>query len=138
MRQMTRIARFIVAGPHGDTIPTTATVAAELVNDVDFPAFVSALVQGVFQTMVNASVQQLDAYRELLKEATKAIDAYIQDVDDDDDNTAVSATRRRAHADRQQLLATMVLMGINRIVVTDGVVKARVRFQLAPTNPEPG
>ena len=132
---MTRVAEFIVAGPRGDTIPTTATLAAELTNNVDFPAFVSALVQGVFQAMVGASVQQMDAYRALLDEATKAIDAYVQHDDDDDATSAAPATRRRAHADRQQLLATMVLMGINRIVVTDGVVKARVRFDLAPAPP---
>jgi len=134
-RQMTKVASFIVAGPHGDTIPTTATVAAELVNEVDLPAFVSALIQGVFQAVVNASIQQMDAYAALLKDATKALDAYLQDDDgDDDDNTAALASRRQAHANRQQLLATMVLMGINRIVVTDGIVKASVTFKLAPTS----
>jgi hypothetical protein len=132
---MTRVANFIVAGAHGDTIPTTVTVAAELINDVDFPAFVSALVHGVFQAIVNASVQQMDAYAELLKEATKSIDAYIQDGDDDDDLAAAPVTRRGARANRQELLATMVLMGINRIVVTDGVVNASVRIRLPPTNP---
>jgi hypothetical protein len=133
-RQMTRVANFIVAGPQGDTIPTTATVAAELISEVDFPAFVSALIQGVFQAVVNASVQQMNAYGDLLKDATKAIDAYVQDDDGDDDDTAALATRRQAHANRQQLLATMVLMGINRIVVTDGVVNASVTFKLAPTS----
>jgi hypothetical protein len=32
--------------------------------------------------------------------------------------------------DRQQLLATMVLMGINRLVVTDGKISASCLFQL--------
>src|SRR5260221_14217309 len=64
-REMTRVASFIVAGPHGDTIPTTATLATELINEVDFPAFVSALVRGVFQAVVNASVQQMGDYAEL-------------------------------------------------------------------------
>src|SRR5437879_6083226 len=133
-RQMTKVASFIVAGPHGDTIPTRATVAAEFVNEVDLPAFVSALIQGVFQAVVNASIQQMDAYADLLKDATKAIDAYLQDDDgDDDDNTAALATRRQAHANRQQLLATMVLTGINRLVVTSAVVNASVTLKLAPT-----
>jgi hypothetical protein len=36
--------------------------------------------------------------------------------------------------DRQHLLATMVLMGINRLVVTDGDVEAKVMFQLDTTD----
>lgn len=42
----------------------------------------------------------------------------------------VPAARRRLAMDRQQLLATMVLMGINRLVVTDGSIKASVVFDL--------
>lgn len=37
----------------------------------------------------------------------------------------VAATRRRIARSRQQLLATALLMGINRIVVTDGSINAR-------------
>jgi hypothetical protein len=133
-RQMTSVASYMIGGPNGDTIPATATVTAELVRDVDFPAFVSALVHGVFQAIVSASIQQMDAYGDLLKDATKAIDAYARDDtdDDDDDDKVKKARRRRVRANRQQLLATTVLMGINRIVVTDGVIKARVRFKVDP------
>ncbi|NUP09120.1 MAG: hypothetical protein HOW73_23975 [Polyangiaceae bacterium] len=42
----------------------------------------------------------------------------------------VPAARRRLAMDRQQLLATMVLMGINRLIVTDGSIKASVVFDL--------
>src|SRR5262245_43981024 len=42
----------------------------------------------------------------------------------------VPAARRRMAMDRQQLLATMVLMGINRLVVTDGRIEASVLFEL--------
>ena len=42
----------------------------------------------------------------------------------------VPAARRRMAMDRQQLLATMVLMGINRLVVTDGHIEASVLFEL--------
>ena len=138
-RDMTRVARFIVAGPRGDTVPSTATVATELVNEVDFPGFVAALIQGVFQAIVNASIEQMAAYSDLLKDATKEIDAYSDNTDDDDDkHQPAVANRRRLHANRQQLLATMVLMGINRIVVTDGVIKARVRFKVEPDPPPTG
>ncbi len=42
----------------------------------------------------------------------------------------VPAARKRMAMDRQQLLATMVLMGINRLIVTDGSISASVLFQL--------
>jgi hypothetical protein len=40
------------------------------------------------------------------------------------------AARRRMAMDRQQLLATMVLMGINRLIVTDGKISASCLFEL--------
>ena len=40
----------------------------------------------------------------------------------------VAATRRRLARNRQQTLATVVLMGINRIVVSDGKVVPKIRF----------
>lgn len=42
----------------------------------------------------------------------------------------VPAQRKVMAMDRQKLLATMVLMGINRIVVTDGKIQASVVFEL--------
>ena len=42
----------------------------------------------------------------------------------------VPAQRKVIAMDRQKLLATMVLMGINRIVVTDGKIQASVVFDL--------
>ena len=42
----------------------------------------------------------------------------------------VPAARRRMALDRQQLLATMVMMGVNRLVVTNGSIEASVLFEL--------
>jgi len=42
----------------------------------------------------------------------------------------VPAMRKSMAMDRQKLLATMVLMGINRIVVTDGRIQASVTFDI--------
>jgi hypothetical protein len=42
-----------------------------------------------------------------------------------DTRDLVAAARRRIAIDRQQLLATMVMMGINRVVVTDGKISTR-------------
>jgi hypothetical protein len=43
----------------------------------------------------------------------------------------VPAARRRLGESRMQLLATMVLLGMNRVVVRDGSISARVRFRAA-------
>lgn len=44
------------------------------------------------------------------------------------------AARKRMAMDRQQLLATMVLMGINRLIVTDGKISASCLFTLDTTD----
>ena len=55
-----------------------------------------------------------------------------EDVTDLDDETIkeklVPAARTSLAKSRQKLLATMVLMGINRIIVTDGKINAKLRF----------
>jgi hypothetical protein len=50
------------------------------------------------------------------------------------EDTLVPAARRRMAMDRQQLLATMVLMGINRLIVTDGKISASCMFTLDTTD----
>jgi hypothetical protein len=53
----------------------------------------------------------------------------ITSLDDDSiEGKLVPAARTQLATSRQQLLATMVLMGINRIVVTDGRIAAKVLF----------
>jgi hypothetical protein len=59
------------------------------------------------------------------------LDEQLDSVDDQTiEDTLVPAARRRMALDRQQLLATMVLMGINRLVVTDGHIEAACLFEL--------
>jgi hypothetical protein len=50
------------------------------------------------------------------------------------EDTLVPAARRRIAMDRQQMLATMILMGINRLIVTDGKIAASCVFELATTD----
>jgi hypothetical protein len=164
----------------------TDAFAAE-VKAVNFPQFVADLIHGTFDAIVTASIKQMDAYSELLKNVTKSLDEYMRDnvtennardylagkypdalsvdtsggapklapaasassmqlpdfmkdlglpqpvdtLDQDTiDQTLVPAARQRMALDRQHLLATMVLMGINRLVVTDGDINAKVLFQL--------
>jgi len=145
--------------------------AAALLQQVDFPDFVGDLINGVFSAIVNASIQQMEAYANLIKQVASSVDQFAKDslgepqgrdwlaqrfpaqldldprgrlrwrVDpqagartiaagllmpdrEPDTRALVAAARRRMAIDRQQLLATMVMMGINRIVVTDGSIKA--------------
>jgi hypothetical protein len=155
----------------------------ELVNAVDFPKFVSGLVKGVFQAVVDASIQQMQAYGELLSATAKSAEQFSDDhitdgqardhlasrypskfavdtsgdgparltsrdgdeVDlggafgtdggvDLSDEEAEQALVAKAKVDmarqRQQTMATMVLLGINRIVVTDGKINAKVVFDI--------
>lgn len=104
------------------------------VHKVDFPGFVRDLLQGIFDAIVDASIQQMEAYAELVAAVAQSVDRFLEEnVSDDDarawldrtlpdiDGTgeaiaalAVDSARRSIAKDRQQLLATMVLMGVNR------------------------
>lgn len=160
----------------------------DLVNSVDFPQFVSGLVRGVFNAVVDASVQQMKAYGEMLAAAVKTLDQFANDhvsegqardyvanrfpsavtvetpsdgparlrrrkdgpdidiakelglpegtdLDDEEGERAVVAAARRDMArNNQQLLATMVLLGINRIVITNGRINAKVLFDVKTTD----
>lgn len=176
-------------GPGGEERRTRFGQAGEdlanVVRKVDFPGFVADLIKGVFNAVVDASIQQMEAYAELVANVAKDVDEYMKDnvseeagrdylvsqypdhiepdleagrvvpkrdadadtapnflqdlgipfdFDDLDDEEAekelVTAARKKMSMDRQQLLATMVMMGLNRIVVTDGSIRAGVKFDL--------
>lgn len=154
----------------------------EMVKKVDFPNFVSGLVNGVFNAVVKASMDQMKAYGELLAACAKTVDDFARDnvsdaqardhiasrfpsavvvdtsgdrsrlrarpgaetgelerafpntsvdLDDDDGEAAIIAqTKLQMARERQQLMATMVLLGINRIVVTNGQINAKVVFDM--------
>jgi hypothetical protein len=63
--------------------------------------------------------------------ADLGVDRQVTSLDDDAiEQQLVPAARRRIAMDRQQLLATMVMMGVNRLVVTTGTIEASVLFEL--------
>jgi hypothetical protein len=157
-----------------------------LVQTVDFPAFVSGLIQGVFQAIVDASIQQMEAFGELLAATAKSVGQFADDhisedqareqvaqrfpslvkLDRDDEgarrlvasndeggDTAalqqfarttervdlssgeserkfVTAARLEMARQRQKTMALMVMLGINRIVVTNGRINAKVIFDV--------
>jgi hypothetical protein len=69
----------------------------------------------------------MEAYARLLEGVAHTVDQFVDEARDDD-GTQLS----RPRPNRQQVLATMVVMGINRIVVAEGTVKSRVRLTFKP------
>lgn len=162
----------------------------ELVDAVDFPEFVSGLIDGVFNSIVDASIRQMEAYSSLLENVAKSVDNFAKDnftlnqgrdylADrfpnllqmqfdggtprlglteagedqglgeitssmgmgedfDIDDEASEAELARRGQLEmaklRQKQLATMVLMGINRIVVTNGMINAKVVVDVKTTD----
>jgi hypothetical protein len=155
----------------------------QMVDAVDFPKFVGGLIQNVFQAIVDASIQQMQAFGELLAAAAKSVDEFASDHisdaqardhvanrypgavqvvvgedgtarlapgpradqvnvgsafgisgvdlgDEDSEQTLVNAAKLQMARQQQQQLSVMVLMGINRIVVTDGHINAKVVFDM--------
>ncbi len=172
-----------------------AAVAGALLREVNFPTFVSGLITGVFDAIVNSSIKQMEAYGEMVKSVAQTLNQFrdenvspnqgrdhiveqfpdmfeisvdsggfgddapgprvrlregvdedtalkrvngsslmegqkpLSSLDDESvEGTLVPSARTQLATSRQQLLATMVLMGINRIVVTDGKISAKVMY----------
>lgn len=179
--------------PAGTSAPgTTATgrvgeVTRATLNAINFPEFVSSLITGTYQAITDASIQQMEAYAELLKNVAMSVDDFMTDNITNDSardyladnydglltreisqgkptlktnpNTSenaempsffkdlgfempsdisdeaieekiVPAARKSIAERRQQTLATMVLMGINRIVVDEGEILAKLVFHI--------
>jgi hypothetical protein len=115
--------------------------ADRLVADVDFPDFVSSLLNSVFDGIVDSSIKQMEAYAKLVAGVAKSLDKFTDKNISDNEardhlqdrlphffqtSTRAKRSRVRLASTRQQLLSTMVLMGINRIVVTNGKISATV------------
>lgn len=158
---------------------------AQNIKDVDFPKFVSGLIEGVFTSIVNSSIKQMHEFGKYLQMVAMTVKDFasenvpmneardnlaakypqalqtqgqgpnkklqrrpgvddakmpnfkdlfgLDDADPDDEESElaiVQAHQLTMARQRQQMLATMVLMGINRIVVTDGEIKASVEFNV--------
>ena len=171
----------------GEAADVGSNEFTEMIANVNFPAFVGGLIDGVFNSIVTTSIKQMEAYAEMVRNVSKSVDQYMKDnvtpnhardylaerypdflqVDiagdnprlrpreghddsnlpdffadlglkapvsslDDDmvEADLVPAARRRIAMDRQQTLATMVMMGVNRLVVTNGTIEASCLFEL--------
>ncbi|MEP6818634.1 MAG: hypothetical protein ABJA18_03815 [bacterium] len=129
---MVKVAKYLVAQESHSADKTIA--------DVDFPEFVSNLLNGVFDAIVDASIKQMEAYAKLVAGVAKSLDEFISSTTSDNEardylvyrlphffgsSSKPKRLRVRLASSRQKLLATMMLMGINRIVVTDGRISAK-------------
>jgi hypothetical protein len=180
--------------------------AGALLQAVNFPDFCAGLINGVFHSIVQSSIEQMEAYAKLVADVSKSLNQFrdenttqnqgrdhlveqFPDVfqismdsgdsfgdfgnfgdsgggqaappqprvtvrEDVDERAAITrinqtlpldkpverlddelveallvpAARTQLATGRQQLLATMVMLGINRIVVTDGKLTAKVMY----------
>lgn len=171
----------------GNLAMKTGEAMGKIVKEVDFPRFVSSLIEGVFTSIVNSSIKQMHEFGKYLQAVAMTVKDFAAenvhpdearenlvnrnpqalqldssgdqrrvrrrpgapdeampdfrallglmddvDIDDDDDEAKIVESQQLQMArQRQQMLATMVLMGINRIVVTDGEIKATVTFDVS-------
>lgn len=171
-----------------------ARIGAEFIKQVNFVEFVSGLIDGVFNSIVTSSIEQMEAYSKMVADVSKSLSQFrdentteddgrdqlveqfpdVFDIgvddfsgskqpklrlrDDVDQDTAlarvqsslgglveggiesldvadpeaeaklIQAARSHIATARQQLLATMVMMGLNRIVVTNGKIQAKIMY----------
>ena len=174
-----------------------AAVAGELLDEVRFDDFVGGLIQNVFQSIVDASIQQMQQYQELIAAVAQSLDSFmdqhvsenqgrdhmvdkfpdlfeigmddwggfgdgpaqprlklrdgveeaaalrkvnnaitfengeLKTLDLSDENVEkalVHNARVQLAKQRQQMMASLILMGINRIVVTDGRISAKILY----------
>jgi hypothetical protein len=97
-----------------------------------FPGAVDKkVVDGIAQVVLNDDMEEgtMPDFQSLLNLASKP--------DLDDENVGkqlVQGAKIQMAKQKQQLLATMALLGINRIVVTEGEIKASVMFDVSSTD----
>ena len=159
---------------------------AETLEAVDFPGFIASLVTGTFQAIVDATIQQLHEYADLIKSLSLSVNEFARQnvtmgqarqrlfekhntdlqmsipgpgeegpprliprensigespqwlsdyglegeslTEELVEGPLLEASRLMTAEDRLQMLASMVLMGINRIIVNKGHIRAKMQF----------
>lgn len=142
---------------YGELIANVAKTTAQFMNDnisegagrdylaESFPDVLSVQVQGGSEgfdaenagaaaaTSSARLVTQGDDAQQRLGEISRSynLDPPVTDLSDDKSELRlVTAARLQMAKQRQQLLSSMVMLGINRIVVTDGSINAKVVFDM--------
>lgn len=126
------LARYVREALAHDLAAIIAHVGAAPM-EVNFPGFVADLLTGTFQAIVDSSTKQMRAYAELVHAVRESIDDFADDQARTRKTCAALARRfpELIDADAEPLPsgrreAVRILMGINRLVVTDGEIKAKV------------
>lgn len=161
-------------------------VTKETLRAISFPTFVSDLIRSTFNAIVQTSIQQMEAFGQMLSNVSKTVDEFMQDNISDNqardwlqqkypdhiqvqdghavprdgaeekpapnfardlhlpgdvgldessiEEKLVPAARRRLAETRLQMLSTLVLMGVNRIVITGGKIRATMGFHIDTTD----
>jgi hypothetical protein len=173
---------------HGRSAVNSAAGVLRATRDaIDFPGFVTSLITGVFQSIQTSSIQQLQAFSDLLgavnattsdfattqitdaraaawlaehfsvfavetdgdgvrvtlrsgaempaadqlARTLEATTSEVRSVDEGDLNESLlPLVRRKLARDRQAMLSTMVLMGLQRVVVDDGHIQASMDLRV--------
>jgi hypothetical protein len=156
-------------------------IASDFVEAVDFPKFVRDLLKGVFDANLAVTLQQMEAYGNLLKTATASVSKFVNAIDNtaafgylaenksdefsidfsdaDEDKSAdnpqgmvltdkdgnkldlgdnevkakIMEAKIAMAREQRALLREMILMGVTRLVVERGNVKAGVIFDFKAT-----
>lgn len=159
-----------------------ARITEQTLHAIAFPTFVADLIRGTFNAIVQTSIQQMEAFVQLIGNVGKTVDEFMADnisdhqardwlaqrypehihvqggravpreeagdreppafqrdlklsegvaLDDSSvEETLVPAARRALAESRLQILSTLVLMGVQRIVVTGGKIRATMGFHI--------
>lgn len=159
-----------------------AKITRDTLNAIAFPTFVADLIKGTYFAIVQATIQQMEAFGKLLSNVAQTVDEFMaanisenqardflvssypsqfeidtsgdgpivkhksnapdsvdfkstfglsEDVDPDEpEEKLVPAARRKLAQNRHSMLAAMVMMGIQRIVVTSGRINAKMGFHI--------
>jgi hypothetical protein len=116
-------------------------LAAEFLNQVDFPKFVGDLIKGVFDANVRATIKQMEAYAELMKAcrsplarvasaiSDKAASKYLDAIAPDSapySKAELKAARLSLAAQQRRLMRQVLLIGIARPLVNPRTTASKV------------
>jgi hypothetical protein len=152
-------------------------IASDFIEAVDFPTFVSDLLQGVFEANLKVTKDQMVAYQELLKAATQSLAFFMNkippqesfaylaannsddfsinfppdepaELTDKEGNVVARAGEEAEDAqvkakimdatlamakEQRAMLREVLLMGVTRLVVEKGIIRASVKFDFKAT-----
>jgi hypothetical protein len=100
-----------------------------------FPDLLSVDIDDDGNSKLRVTAEDSEAALSEIQNTTGVTGPPITDLDDEaEELRLVNSARLMMAKSRQQLLASMVMLGINRIVITDGSITAKVKFSMRSTD----